>query len=281
MAHERNLFHLSDDEKENIYSIIRNISDTPYYDKNQYHSLSHIQKVILFAGILAKNENLSLEETNILLAAAAFHDSGRDGAEGEEDHHAMLSAKQVKKYLEGHLNNPFGITYENISMIQAVIEYHEHKEQEKGMTDREKLQELSYQYDIDYEKFFSLVKISELLKDADALDRARFGKKNENRWSLDAKYLKSETAKSISMLRFSEDCNKKMKENGEMVTTLSENMVEKLFDEELNEFNRPKVQMSSIKQMTSGIESAKMNEMMNDLIEIQRAVVKDSEEINR
>ena len=78
MEHERNLFDLSDDEKNEIYDTIRNISKTQYYDMNKYHSLSHIQKVVMFSGILAKNENLTPEETKILLASAAFHDSGRE-----------------------------------------------------------------------------------------------------------------------------------------------------------------------------------------------------------
>lgn len=286
MEHERNLFDLSNDEKDNIYSIIRAISETPYYDKNEYHSLSHIQKVIMFAGILAKNENLSPEETKILLAAAAFHDSGRDGSEGEDDNHAIASARQVKEYFENNPNNPFGITSENISMIQAAIEYHEHKEQEKGVTDREKINELSYKYNIDYEKFTSLVKISELLKDADALDRARFGKKNENRWSLDSKYLKSDTAKSISMLRFSEECNFKFKEreagdNEETSSTLSENIIKEIFESEINEFNRQKIQMSSVKQVTSGITAVQKKTIIDVIRDIKTTIKKILEDINR
>lgn len=286
MEHERNLFDLSDDEKSEIYDTIRNISKTPYYDMNKYHSLSHIQKVVMFSGILAKNENLSFEETKILLASAAFHDCGRDGAEGENDNHAIASAKKVKEYFENNPNNPFGITLENISMIQAVIEYHEHKEQEKGVTDRMKLNNLSYKYNIDYEKFESLVKISELLKDADALDRARFGKKNENRWSLDAKYLKSETAKSISILRFSEGCNFLFKEketqNRERESAmLSENTVEEIFESELNEFSRPKIQMSSVKQVTSEITAVQKKTVMEGLRDIQTILEKSPEDINR
>lgn len=288
MEHERNLFDLSDDEKSKIYGVIRNISQTPYYDMNKYHSLSHIQKVVMFSGILARNENLSSEDIQILLVSAAFHDSGREGAEEENDNHAIASAKQVKEYFENNPNNPFGITSENISIIQAAIEYHEHKEQEKGVTDREKLNDLSYKYNIDYnyDKFTSLVKISELLKDADALDRARFGKKNENRWSLDAKYLKSETAKSISMLRFSEGCNFLFKEkevqNVERKSVMfSENTAEEIFESELNEFSRSKIQMSSVKQVTSEITAVQKKTAMDVLRDIQTGLKKSLEDINR
>ena len=236
----------------------------------------------MFSGILAKNENLSTEETEILLASAAFHDSGRDGEERENDNHALASARQVKEYFEENPNNPFGITPENISMIQAVIGYHEHKEKEKGVTDNEKLRNLSYIYNIDYEKFESLVKISNLLKDADALDRARFGKKNENRWSLDARYLKSDTAKSISMLRFSEECNFMFKEReNQNSERLSEDAVEEIFESELNEFNRPKIQMSSIKQVTSEITAVQKRTAMDALRDIRARLQKLFEDINR
>ena len=282
MEHERNLFDLSDDEKNKIFSTIRNIYQTSYYDMNKYHSLSHIQKVIMFSGILAKNENLSTEETEILLAAAAFHDSGRDGEEGENDNHALASARQVQEYFEANPNNPFGITSENIPMIQAVIEYHEHKEQEKGVTDISKLDNLSYKYNIDYEKFASLAKISNLLKDADALDRARFGKKNENRWSLDARYLKSDTAKSISMLRFSEGCNFMFKEReNQSSERLSEDAIEEIFEVELNEFNRPKIQMSSIKQVTSEVAPVQKRTVMDALKDIRARLQKFFKDFNR
>jgi hypothetical protein len=282
IEHERNLFDLSDDEKDKIFSTIRNISQTSYYDMNKYHSLSHIQKVIMFSGILAKNENLSAEETEILLTSAAFHDSGRDGEEGENDNHALASARQVQEYFEANPNNQFGITSENISMIQAVIEYHEHKEKEKGVTDNLKLNNLSYRYNIDYEKFESLVKVSNLLKDADALDRSRFGKKNENRWSLDARYLKSDTAKSISMLRFSEGCNFIFKERENQDSkSLSESVVEEIFESELNEFNRPKIQISSIKQVTSEITAVQKRTVIDTLRDIRARLQKFFEDIHR
>lgn len=282
MEHERNLFDLSVDEKDKIFSTIRNISQTSYYDMNKYHSLSHIQKVIMFSGILAKNENLSVEENEILLASAAFHDSGREGEEGENDNHALASARQVQEYFEDNPNNPFGITSENVSIIQAVIEYHEHKEQEKGVTDTAKLNNLSYKYNIDYEKFASLVKISNLLKDADALDRARFGKKNENRWSLDARHLKSDTAKSISMLRFSEGCNFMFKERKNQDSKrLSEDVVEEILEGELDEFNRPKIQMSSIKQVTSEITAVQKRTIMDAMRDIRARLQKFFEDINR
>ena len=279
MERERNMFDLSADERDKIFSIIKNISQTSYYDMNKYHSLSHIQKVIMFSGILAPNENLSDEETEILLAAAAFHDSGRDGAEGENDNHALASARQVQEYFESNPNNPFGITAENISIIQAAIEYHEHMEPKKGIVDNGKLSELSCKYNIRGENIATLTRVSSLLKDADALDRARFGKKNENRWSLDARYLKSDAAKSVSMLRFSEGCNTMFSEREDQgAEKLNESIVEEIFESELNEFNRPKIQMSSIKQVTADVTASQKRNAMAFLREISLKFKKSIEE---
>lgn len=282
MEHERNLFNLSKNEKTNIYDVIRNISKTQYYDMNQFHSLSHIQKVVMFSGILAKNEQLTPEETNILLASAAFHDSGRDGNEGEYDNHAIASARQIREYFEDNPDNPFGITEENLPMIQAVIEYHEHKEKEKGVLDAVKLNDLSDKYEID--DMGTLWKISGLLKDADALDRARFGKKNENRWSLDSRYLHSKTAKSVSMLRLSEECNFKFREeqeNDELSATIPEDTVEEIFNSELSEFNRAKLQMSSVMQTTSGVQATQKKTIMDVLKDIRATIKKYFEENHR
>lgn len=282
MEHERNLFNLSNNEKTNIYDVIRNISKTQYYDMNQFHSLSHIQKVIMFSGILAKNEQLTPEETNILLASAAFHDSGRDGNEGEYDNHAIASARQIKEYFEDNPDNPFGITEKNLPLIQAVIEYHEHKEKEKGVMDVDKLYSLSDKYEID--DIRTIGKISGLLKDADALDRARFGKKNENRWSLDSRYLHSKTAKSVSMLRFSEECNFKFREeqeNDELSATVPEDTVEEIFNSELSEFNRAKLQMSSVMQTTSEVQATQKKTIMDVLKDIRATIKKYFEENHR
>jgi len=196
-----------------------------------------------------------------------------------------------RNYLNEQLkDDEFKAEYEKLepefSIIQAVIEYHEHKELEKGVTDRDELSHLRYKYNIDFEKFASLVKISELLKDADALDRARFGKKSENRWSLDSRYLKSDTAKSVSMLRFSEECNfefkeREIQESEENSVVLSEKVVEEIFENELNEFNRPKIQMSSLKHKTSEITATQKKTFMDFLKQIRIKVRNFIEEFKR
>lgn len=58
------------------------ISESDFYkgltpELGYQHKLGHIQKVMFFSKIIAQNENLDEQPTKILLASAAFHDSGR------------------------------------------------------------------------------------------------------------------------------------------------------------------------------------------------------------
>ena len=88
------------------------------------------------------------------------------------------------------------------------------------------------------------------------------------------------------MLRFSERCNflfkEKESQNEERESVmLSENTVEEIFESELNEFSRPKIQMSSVKQVTSEVTSVQKKNVMEDLRDIQTRLEKSPEDINR
>ena len=54
-----------------------------------------------------------------------------------------------------------------------------------------------------------------------------------------------------------------------------------VFNTELTEFNRPKIQMSSIKQVTSGITAVQKKTVIDVLRDIQTTVKKFLEDINR
>lgn len=61
--------------------------------------MEHISKVIMFSFLLGKNENLTEEEMKLLLVSAAFHDCGRNGNDGENEH-AEAGAKLACEYFE-------------------------------------------------------------------------------------------------------------------------------------------------------------------------------------
>lgn len=192
---------ISEETKSIFETDIRAIATTHYYDDNKSHSIEHIEKVMLFSAILAKNENLDEKDTKTLLAAAAFHDSFRAGNDGNGEH-AIGSAQKAKEFFESNPNNSYGIKPEDVPLIQVAIAYHEHNEQIKGKVDRAYLSMLceEYGYTGDFEK---AVQISSVLKDADALDRERFGTKGR----LDPEYLRTDSAKSRKMILFAQKVN--------------------------------------------------------------------------
>ena len=193
-------------ETENeIRNKLENVSKLPYYKGNKAHSIEHIERVTLFSGILAEMECIDEESRTSLLAAAAFHDSGRAGRDGNTEH-AEASAIQVKKYLEENPDNPFGITRTNIGIIQTAIHYHEHAERNIGHIDEEMIEKLAKGYNVKEKDFQRTKKICELLKDADALDRCRFA----NRATLNPDFLRSKSARTTGMINFARNVNNEM-----------------------------------------------------------------------
>lgn len=188
-----------------IRNKLENVSKLPYYNGNKAHSIEHIERVTLFSGILAEMECIDEESRTSLLAAAAFHDSGRAGRDGNAEH-AEASAIQVKKYLEENPDNPFGITRANIGIIQTAIHYHEHAEKNIGHIDEEMVEKLAKGYNVKEKDFQRTKKICELLKDADALDRCRFA----NRATLNPEFLRSKAARTTGMINFARNVNNEM-----------------------------------------------------------------------
>lgn len=188
-----------------IRNKLENVSKLPYYNGNKAHSIEHIERVTLFSGILAEMECIDEESRTSLLAAAAFHDSGRAGRDGNAEH-AEASAIQVKKYLEENPDNPFGITRTNIGIIQTAIHYHEHAEKNIGHIDEEMVEKLAKGYNVKEKDFQRTKKICELLKDADALDRCRFA----NRAALNPEFLRSKAARTTGMINFARNINNEM-----------------------------------------------------------------------
>lgn len=188
-----------------IRNKLENVSKLPYYNGNKAHSIEHIERVTLFSGILAEMECIDEESRTSLLAAAAFHDSGRAGRDGNAEH-AEASAIQVKKYLEENPDNPFGITRTNIGIIQTAIHYHEHAEKNIGHIDEEMVEKLAKGYNVKEKDFQITKKICELLKDADALDRCRFA----NRATLNPEFLRSKAARTTGIINFARNVNNEM-----------------------------------------------------------------------
>ena len=124
---------LPDTSKQQISKIIKNVSNTGFYAKNRFHSIEHIAKVVLFSYLLGKEEKLTEEEMKLLLVSAAFHDCGRNGNDGENEH-AKAGAKLAGEYFTKNLTNPFNIN--EVVMFDGKLENSELK----GCTKLEKIE---------------------------------------------------------------------------------------------------------------------------------------------
>ncbi len=213
-----------DDKKSSMFKLMNCIEKTSFYENNKQHSIEHIHKVMLFSELLAEKENMSDEDKKILLVAAALHDVGRDGNDGDDSHLLTQSGKIIKKdhgqtgaELVGELlrnqNNEYGINSpEDIVIIQTAIHYHTYKELHKGKIDNEVIDTLIKKYseenNIEHIDKKNTEKICELLKDADALDRLRFARGGQ----LDSECLRSQAAREESTIDYAKEINQKVAE---------------------------------------------------------------------
>ena len=143
----------------------------------------------------------------ILLASAAFHDSGRtkDRDNGE---HGVLSAEIAGNYFKENPTNPYEIKQDEIGIVQVAIAYHVINDTIPGEVDEKIMLKLCRDYSVNETEDLEKIKqVSAIIKDADALDRARFSSKLSSRNSLDPKLLRTETAKKNSIMEFAMKIN--------------------------------------------------------------------------
>lgn len=191
---------------------INEISKSDFYRKltpelGYQHKIGHIQKVMLLAQIIAQSENIDEEQTRILLASAAFHDSGRtrDRDNGE---HGESSAKIAGEYFRKNQNNQYGVMQSEVGIVQVAIAYHVIIESTPRKIDEKKLAELCYKYDVNISENFEKVKtIATILKDSDALDRTRFSSKTSLKNNLNPELLRTKTAKQQSVIELARKVN--------------------------------------------------------------------------
>ena len=159
------------------------------------HGEGHSKRVVLNAMMIAQKENTFLEfEDNdnrvkdILVTAAMLHDIGRIGNIGP---HSKRSAKKVGKMdLEFSDGKPY--SKEDKKILMAVIEA-------QGES-KDKIFDVIGKYDIKDDKSFDIArKLSVILKDADALDRARLdiSMLGQSTANLNPQYLITNSAKSM------------------------------------------------------------------------------------
>ena len=173
----------------------KNISDAPDYQliQNTYeqwnefmkekiefsltdstdHTKPHCARVLLFALILGKQKGLSEDEMNALGMAAVFHDSRRLD-DGIDKGHGRRAAEYYKDYCSKH-----DLPYDE--RTDYIMSYHD-QDDLLGLSEIKKSDSLDERAILLYQIF----------KDADALDRFRFGPD-----AIDVKFLRTKEAHQL------------------------------------------------------------------------------------
>ena len=132
---------------------------------NQEHGVDHAERVLTFASYIGLKSDLSAREMSILIESSKWHDCGRVVVKNDTEH-AIKSAAKIKDLIGERYS------IRDIDMIKAAIELHEIDEGKCNYD--EVFNSVCNKYSIDASDKNSLRVISDILKDADALDRLRF-----------------------------------------------------------------------------------------------------------
>ncbi len=174
-------FYLNEKQKNNLKEIVKNINKRVLYNSN-FHGLHHSQKVLLFAYLIGIQQNLDEVDMQILIDASLYHDIGRQN-ENEDSFHGLVSANKIDKIVTSDIYKQ----EENMNILKAIIDAH---------SQENKLEIIGETYEIkDINRF---IKLANILKDADALDRTRFMKTSKS--TLKEKYLKLDYSKTLISL---------------------------------------------------------------------------------
>lgn len=178
------------------------INGINYFENKKSHSVEHMEKVLIFANKLATDENLNEKDRKLLLISAILHDIGRKDDKPSKDH-AIAGAKIVK-HIQKELMLRFDLKEDEIGMIQTIIGFHNTPYFKSPENTKYMIGKLIM--DNKFMKGYNsdrMLKLCELLKDADALDRYRFAESGK----LDPIVLKSKSARSLETREYARKLN--------------------------------------------------------------------------
>ncbi len=151
-------YGLSEKDRDMIVRLVNvAIEEKLYTDTHDYnHDLKHVERVLIYVKmIINKMDNPNINE-ELLMLAALYHDVGKThGASGSE--HGIVGASYFKKIMQDKMDP------KDINTICLLIYQHADESDTISFEDSE--------YTIEEKKSIQLM--SDILKDADALDRNR------------------------------------------------------------------------------------------------------------
>lgn len=132
--------------------------------KLKIHGSRHIKNVLLYSAIISKSVIKNEHDLNLIMLSAKYHDIGRKTDAHEE--HAASSAKIALEKLKDKCST------EDLSIISTIIEFHEISR--NTTYEDEIFMYIARKNGIPENQLSRVRQMSEVLKDADALDRTRF-----------------------------------------------------------------------------------------------------------
>lgn len=172
---------LSDEDRQKIINKANSINTRVLY-KPSFHGLHHSEKVMLNAYLIGKYLNLNDIDFQILLDAALYHDIGRS-SDMEDSIHGYSSALKIGQVV----TNPIYQNKDNLAILQAICDGHSR--------DDKSCRQTFENYEITESEYERYEQLYMALKDADALDRTRFGKTSKA--ALQSTYLRHDYSKKL------------------------------------------------------------------------------------
>lgn len=167
-----------------MFSKYKNILDKLNFRETKGHNKKHSLRVLLLALIIAMEKELTDDEVELLAISCINHDRGRINDEVCLKHGKRSFEIFVKENQLDLINPEYYVDEKDLEFLMT---YH----------CREDVEAIDYLYrNIEYKEHRGmLLKILYILKDADALDRIRFGIKE-----LDLNYLRFDFSKKLTLI---------------------------------------------------------------------------------
>lgn len=161
--------------------------------KSQGHGINHSRKVAILASEILQSSGMNFDEkmVDILLTACYYHDIGRIADIGPHAKNSVRKLREMKLYFEDGEE----YTEEDRNMLYAIVDAHEGRDSD--------IDKIMNKYHISKENQDKVKFYAGVLKDADALDRARLS--NQFYMDLNPKYLRNREAKQLINFSFDLD----------------------------------------------------------------------------
>ena len=155
--------------------MLNGIQESKLYQGSIKHGIDHNLRTSLMAGYIALKENVSEQDFRLIIESAMYHDIGRIN-DSEDNKHGERASPKLDTVISKE-----SFSDEEKDLMKAMIIAHS--------IDDKYMQQIFQMYGI--KDIARATKLTNILKDADALDRVRLA------GGIDKKYLRTDTAKGL------------------------------------------------------------------------------------